>query len=52
MDKFIEAFAVVTIMIALAIVLLSLSTFLVTLPIDEGGEVSRLATAGILRGAA
>jgi lipopolysaccharide/colanic/teichoic acid biosynthesis glycosyltransferase len=45
-------FAVVAIVLAVLFVLAFMNFASLLVPIDEGGEVSRLATAGIMRGLA
>lgn len=51
MTTFARVAAVLALMIGAAFILLILAIAAITLPIDEGGEVSRLATAGIMRNA-
>lgn len=52
MKRFLDILAVVAIVAAVLFLLAFMMVGALFVPIDEGGEVSRLATAGILRGAA
>lgn len=52
MTTFVRVAAVLSLIILAALALCVMAIVAVTMPIDEGREVSRLATAGILRGAA
>ena len=51
MTTFARVAAVIALMIAAALLLAVMAIVAITLPIDEGREVSRLATAGIMRNA-
>lgn len=51
MNTFARVAAVLALMIIAALALCVLAIVAITMPIDDGGEVSRLATAGILRNA-
>ena len=51
MKRLMDILAVVAVIIAILFLLAVMMFGALFIPIDEGGEVSRLATAGILRNA-
>ena len=52
MNTFARVAAVLALMVIAALALCVMAIVAVTMPIDDGREIGRLATAGILRGAA
>lgn len=51
MSRTLEILGIIALLLVIAILIGAMMIMSLAIPIDEGGEVSRLATAGILRNA-